>query len=133
MTIILASCHSMIASFTQMPHWELNGEEEKKLGQAIRLAAKYLDIRSTEKASDYLAIAGLLGEIYIPRGVLTYQTIQERRAPPRPPGVGHNGGPPLDTGPIPAMQPAGAIGLGSLDGGATAPHVLATEPDSQVH
>ena len=115
----------MLASFTKMPHWELSDDEEKKLGQAIKLSAKHLDIRATERVSDYLAIAGLLGEIYVPRVVMTVQELKERKAPAQ------RGRPaqPIGNGLAPAID----IGLGVReDDTASLGELVTGDPDSPV-
>lgn len=67
------------------------GEPEARgIRIALRDATRHFDVRASEKVTDCLMLASVLGFAYGPRVLLTVKTLRERQGAQPPPGNGYD-------------------------------------------
>lgn len=75
------------------PEMQLTPEEARLYAESIAAVARHYDIGASAKALDWMNLATTMGSLY---GVRIMAIKMRRGGGQDDPGVGHNGGPPLD-------------------------------------
>lgn len=74
-----------LARLADCPALAMSQEESKALAGAAQNVLRHYSIEASQKAIDHLTLLGIIGFLYVPRGIALAQSRRAHRQPPAPP------------------------------------------------
>jgi hypothetical protein len=77
---IIQSAHAGMAWRMQQPHWNMNDPDAKRYAQALGNAMRHLSFTVAQKYVDFTALIVVMGEMELPRILISAQLAQQQRS-----------------------------------------------------